>query len=40
MHELEIELFEQSHYDLDVAKVLFKEEKYPYAVFLCHLAIE
>lgn len=32
--------FEQAQYDLDTADVLFNNERYFYAVFMCHLALE
>ncbi len=33
-------LIMQSEYDMDTAEYLFKGERYSYAVFMCHLAVE
>jgi HEPN domain-containing protein len=40
MNALSAELFEQSEYDLGTADILIREDRFPYAVFFCHLAIE
>jgi len=34
------EWFLQAEYDLETSKSLFKERKYIYAVFMCHLSVE
>ncbi len=31
---------EQSQYDIETAQSLFDTSKYPYALFMCHLAVE
>lgn len=31
---------EQSQYDIETAQSLFETAKYPYALFMCHLAVE
>ena len=32
--------FEGAEYDIDVAKALYEKKKYPYALFMGHLALE
>lgn len=32
--------FEGAEYDMGVAKAMFKTKKYPYALFMGHLALE
>ncbi|OAT84848.1 HEPN domain-containing protein [Desulfotomaculum copahuensis] len=34
------EWLDQSEYDLDTAKSLYRTRRYIYAIFMCHLAIE
>ncbi|MCP2604774.1 HEPN domain-containing protein [Candidatus Aminicenantes bacterium AH-873-B07] len=34
------EWFKQAEYDFDTAEIIFKNKRYIYTVFMCHLAIE
>ncbi len=34
------EWFKQAEYDIKTARIMFKNERYIYAVFMCHLSIE